>query len=953
MALVPSASAFSLPLPLWQQNPSLRVTKYESRKRKKQYDTGEDTDHNDGGETTDAASEKAPISQSLLLSSEEAHQYRTAGLSFDEELPGGSFPHGAAEERVRQVNTRGAILRQLSSLTPPLYAPQSAAHQGNLRFHHLAVLTAVMHRCLLDGDYIRAGRAWGLIIREQFGGHPIDVRTEDRWGIGAEILLRQDRQKCKTATDTSQSTGRVSKLHFTRKGFEDAREYYEMLIIQHPYQKTAPNVTSALHFYPAMFGLWIYVTQEESIAARNSLDDQRESSIEEPCEDEDPGSELDGHGNSGQRHQALVAGVRAKELEQAQKISARMDEMIVSPPYSDSPELLELRGMVSLWIADLFVSSVPGGKSDDYKRDDDENYDNEDNDLFMSSEEFPSSVFERRERRLAMERREAEIEKSKEFMGKAQQRKLGVASRLQDLHIDDLSLGRLNMGVGDYVHSKEARQHDPQPTKAVPNQSRQALADQARVEVPTAALIAPVPIQPHRQAPLDRYGSPFHEQLNVPAEQPVYRDVFDTDVEGIDDSTVAGTSVYGIDDIPYRLSPAITAQPQHIEHPPQPSPSPPHQFRPVRRPHDSKWYEGLGDRAMKSAGFALDDIDSVSQLTSTAGDDEQSNDTDDQRFAPRYRATEEPMSRRLQNFWSASRRSYSNHDSFMPSEPSKNPSFIPVASTSKPLPTSARKVTLTRSMTTTPRTRFSPPKPSLLDQLDLTPTRHSSGSRSQPSKDAEKSDTDLQDPDEGLGLFADDHARSSSFQSLNVFDMTNLDDLDDDPINDPFARRNSVVRRTAPEPTETTKTRTKKRQLDMDYPPEILYKKSFADLQAEPFDQTPPSQSASETQSTPEKGKEEGKISFLIRLSDQERHDYFAKLSMDEWEDHGDLLVEEFSKMMLKMKDLRHARRKTAALFEGEIKRRHNVVEELSTELSTKFEEMRAGGAEMLRGRTP
>ncbi|KAI9367222.1 extracellular mutant protein 11-domain-containing protein [Aspergillus egyptiacus] len=943
MAFSPSASAFSLPLPSWQQNPSLRVAKYESRKRKKQYDTGEDDSiYYDGGETTDALSDIAPSGASAFLSPEEASQYRLAGLSFNEELPGGHFPHGPVKEKTRKVNNRGAILKQLSSLSPPIYPPQSAAHQGNIRLHHLSVLTTVLHRCLLDRDYIRAGRAWGLIIREHFGGNPIDVRTEDRWGIGAEILLRQDRQKSDESGrfdgDLLHGDDGSSRLLFTRKGFEDAKKYYETLIIQHPYQKTAPNAISALHFYPALFGLWIYVAQEESTAARRGLQERDSGSLRETWDDEDAGSEVDSQNGGWETYQRLAAGIRANELTEAQKIAARMDEIISSPPYSDNPEILELRGMVSRWIADLFVSSLPAGKRDDKE----DGYDHDkgdldnDDDVFMSMED---SVQARRERRLAMEKRQSEIVKSEQFMEKARQRKQGVTSRL-------------------YVHSKETRQHQPRAIE-VPNQLRQALAEQARVEVPTTTLHAPVPITANRQAPIDRYGTPFHEHLQGPTEKAADRDVFDTDVEAIDDSTIAATSVMGVDDIPYRLSPAAQANATtpHLDMqqqpPPQPSPSPPRQFRSTRRTHESKWYEGLGDRALKSAGFDLDDADDTSQLTSTAGDDELSNDADDQRFKPRYRAAEEPLSQRIQSFWTASRRTHQADDSEH-AEPSKPPSYIPIASTSKHLPASARKVTLARSMTATPRTRFSPPKPSLLDQLDLTPTRHTPGiTRTQSQREREKEATrissDLNDTNEGLGLFANDHARSGSMQSLNVFDMTNFDDLENDSsMNDPFSRRPSIRR------TGTDQFRPKKRHLEPDYPPEILRTKSFSELQAEPFDK-PPSRAAKEKdpQLPPEQAKGEDKISFLLRLSEQERGEYFAKLSMHEWEEHGDLLVEQFAKMISKMKELRHARRRTAAVFEAEIKRRHDFVEEQSAELSGKFDDMRAGGAEVLRGRSP
>ncbi|KAL4986331.1 extracellular mutant protein 11-domain-containing protein [Aspergillus falconensis] len=979
MAFVPSASAFSLPLPLWQQHPSLRVSRYE-RKRKNEYNTDEDNDHNGGedGETTDGLSDFGLTTRSVILSPEEAHQYRVAGLPLNEELPDTKhFPHAPIQERNRKVNNRGSILKELAELEPPIYAPQSAAHQGNLRLHHLAVLTSVLHRCLLEGDYIRAGRAWGLIVREHFSGNSVDVRTDDRWGIGAEILLRKDRQVSDELPEGERTDsgryGDLPRLLFTRKGFEDAKQYYETLIIQHPYQKTAPNAISALHFYPAMFGLWIYVTQEESAYARRALEERDPASLREPWDDEGAGSENDCQDDWWERYQNLAAGIRAKELAEAERIAARMDGILISPPYSDSPELLELRGMVSQWIADLLISSLPSVKSDDDE--DDNGHDmsaiDGDDDISMTTARA-DGVEARRARRVAMEKRQAELSRSQEFMERAQKRKRG-----------------------------ENRQHQPRVME--PSiQTRQALAEQALVEVPPTTLVAPVPIPGNRQAPIDRYGTPFRDQ--APAEKPVHRDAFDTDVEGIDESTIAATSVMGNDEVPYRLSPAAQVNPnvnananmiatvqhmdfrQHSPQPqPQPSPSPTRQLRAGRRTNESKWYEGLGDRALESAGFDLDDLEAASQNTSTAGDDERSNDMDDQRFVSRYRAAEEPLSRRLQNFWTASRRTTYQPDTIGPTEPTKTQSLIPVASTARSLPANSRKVTLTRSMTATPRTRFSPPKPSLLDQLDLTPTRRSPGitrthSRKERDRNREKeasrtADDTVRASDEGLGLFTDtNHTRAGaddSLRSLNAFDMTNFDDLENDSsMNDPFSRRASIRWVGPPEPdtspTDTytdanantaTRTPLTKRHLEPDYPPEIICTKTFSELQAEPFDCTPnpkASRPAAETQpQPPEKGKGEDKISFLLRLSEQERGEYFSKLSMDEWEGCGDLLVEEFSKLMTKMKDLRHARRKTAAIFEVEIKRRHDMVEEQSAEISAKFEEMRAGGAEVLRGRSP
>ncbi|PWY84660.1 hypothetical protein BO94DRAFT_109666 [Aspergillus sclerotioniger CBS 115572] len=519
------------------------------------------------------------------------------------------------------------------------------------------------------------------------------------------------------------------------------------------------------------------------------------------------------------------------------------------------------------------------------------------------------------------------------------------------------------MGVGDYVHAKEAGQPRPRTTD-VPTQSRQTLAAQARVEVPPTNLVAPVPLPVNKSIPLEHYGAAsFTEQMpQAPAENAVHRDMFDTDVEGIDESTIAATSVIGAEDVPiqYQLRPATV--PQYQAAPVEERPL--HPSRLPRRAYDGKWYENLGDNAMKSAGFDSEEADDASQLTSMAGDDERSDTTEDGNYARRYRSsTEEPLSKRLQNFWAASRKSHQNPEPTTYPEPLKGPSLnqstSDVRMTSQVL--SNRKVTLQRSMTATPRTRFSPPKPSLLEQLDLTPTRRTSGPRPQPGKETGvTSTTNHRDSEDDGRLFGNGHERRDSLPPLSSFDMTNIDDLDDDddPINDPFARRGSV-QRIIPSPDPQSK---KKRNIESDYPPHVLREKSFNDLQSEPFDHTPTAPTApSKTTTTTTapisvpgpKATSEDKLSFLLNSTDKDRRNFFSTLSIDSWEDYGDLLIDQFSNALSKMKDLRHARRKTAAVFEAEIRRRNEVVEEQSSDLSRKFEEMRSGGAEVLRGRTP
>jgi hypothetical protein len=428
----PSASLFSLPLAQWQQPQSIRVTKYKRKKRQRGKDEDEDEDDDWGteddndGTDADVGSGSHVAKDPLVLSPEEAHQYRIAGLPFDQELPGGHFPHAAPGAETGGRRYRKDYIKNLSDLSPPLFVPQSASQQGNLRLRHLAVVTTILHRCLLEGDYVRAGRAWGLILREEMSGRPIDVRLNGRWGIGAEILLRQN----SGSASRSESTAVIGSVPvFSRQGFEAAKVYYERLILQYPYRKASPDAVSSLHFYPAMFGLWVYVVQGESSVAREALHIKDDSVPESNSEEDDSMSISETMGEQSRTTSSRVVEIRLKELDEAQQIAGRMDELLTSPPYSDSPALLRLRGMVALWIGDLFVSSISGEDDDTDALSDQDS---------MIAAESPEAMMARREKRLAMDKREIEVNRSRELFERASMRGKGVAHSLEDLHIDDL-----------------------------------------------------------------------------------------------------------------------------------------------------------------------------------------------------------------------------------------------------------------------------------------------------------------------------------------------------------------------------------------------------------------------------------------------------------------------------------------------------------------------------------
>ncbi|CAG8042274.1 unnamed protein product [Penicillium olsonii] len=563
----------------------------------------------------------------------------------------------------------------------------------------------------------------------------------------------------------------------------------------------------------------------------------------------------------------------------------------------------------------------------------------------------------------------------------------------------------VTMGVGDYIHSKEGGP----PRAAKPAQSRQQRAELARVEMAPTQLVAPGAAATNgRGGPLGFQMPQFPNQPRSFSTQPLQgpqppqgqwdRGVFDTDVEEIDDSTVAGTSVYEVDD-----SKSQAASSKNVPYA-NADPQPLHQPRPARQAYGSQWYEPMGDQPTKKTAFDSDGLEDFgSQITSSlggdGGDDEKTDEPAGWSHKPRM--AEEPLSKRLEKFWSSTRKRTSSPQPVMASSDPEPP----VESQPKPKPrklgqmlpsTGPRKVVLPQNTSSTPRTRFSPPKPSLLEQLDKklekSPTRHP-----QPLPELAQSPSISYFPDhidsdggsdDGMEPTIRADGRREVSRSTNAFDMTSLTDLDvDDTIHDPFfahdldesqdpheshePREPQEMHemhephelRGAPESSTRTRRNTiihnKKRPLEADYPPEVLYQKSFSELQAEPFDKAPPPPPAKspplppKPTFIPDDHEPKNAVSDLLNLTAQERQTYLSQMSLYEWEDCGDQVIDRFTHLLSEMRNLRRARRQTAAVFESEVKRRHDQVESQNTELTNKLTEMRSGGAEVLRGRYP
>ena len=348
---------------------------YGSQKRKRD----EFSSEVDSGISTieDGVSRSPAISTHMTLSHDIASQHEFFRQALAEGLPGSnftqSFPHRS--QTSFRSKTKEKIAHELTTLKPALSSARGPGYdiQTNLtgtpglRQRHLAAMTTTLQRCLLEGDYIRAGRAWGLLLRTEHNGHIMDLRTNNRWGVGAEILLRRDMELARKRNDGRMSdfnefakSDRPHNCWFTVDGFEKAKNYYERLVLQYPYRKIAPNATGPLDFYCAMFGLWIYSVSEQHSAELGSLRNHTDRNLHNNSivEDEtESDSKLDAASASDfgteVRYSQEPDRIRKSTLARALEISSRLAELLISPPYTNSDVFKSLREMVDQWIKDL------------------------------------------------------------------------------------------------------------------------------------------------------------------------------------------------------------------------------------------------------------------------------------------------------------------------------------------------------------------------------------------------------------------------------------------------------------------------------------------------------------------------------------------------------------------------------------------------------------------------
>jgi len=405
---------FALPLPPTATTSRSRTQFSDLPIRKRKRLPSPTFSDNDEQSLLDAEPDTLPasITNPLSLTPDEIAQYKLAGLELNERVPGvKDFPHRGLGERFSAKPK--PTPKDLKGKGKEKELDETHEGEGNegageeevakkkergplLRLQHLGVLTAILHRCLLEGDIPRASRAWAMLIRAEVGGHAIDIRGSGYWGIGAELLVRSlDRFNRRKRNDdeidsedqdqdgNEEVEGVGEKRWGTKEGLEKAKDYYERLILQYPYKRQFHGSVSALDFWPAMLGCEVYGIQyerkeglrravEKEEGEEDGLGSESEQSEEGLDEEEDDGGFVAEEGRKLRRRRRKDERlwrerdeIRQTALAASEKIAARMDELMTAPPYSDSHVLLRLRGMIALYIGHLSVPALPVEEDDE------------------------------------------------------------------------------------------------------------------------------------------------------------------------------------------------------------------------------------------------------------------------------------------------------------------------------------------------------------------------------------------------------------------------------------------------------------------------------------------------------------------------------------------------------------------------------------------------------------
>lgn len=138
-----------------------------------------------------------------------------------------------------------------------------------------------------------------------------------------------------------------------------------------------------------------------------------------------------------------------------------------------------------------------------------------------------------------------------------------------------------------------------------------------------------------------------------------------------------------------------------------------------------------------------------------------------------------------------------------------------------------------------------------------------------------------------------------------------------------------------------------------DYDDQQLVTLNYQDLKGQTWENDPHAKSAalSRREGDPALSLEDRLKTCVDKMEPEAQFAFFQHLSMAEWEETGEILIERFGDIMKNMRLARQKRRAMVSDFEKKIEQREFLVRGKSAILDKKFKDMKKGGEGVLRGK--
>ena len=141
-------------------------------------------------------------------------------------------------------------------------------------------------------------------------------------------------------------------------------------------------------------------------------------------------------------------------------------------------------------------------------------------------------------------------------------------------------------------------------------------------------------------------------------------------------------------------------------------------------------------------------------------------------------------------------------------------------------------------------------------------------------------------------------------------------------------------------------------EMNLDYLEDELDGMPYSKLQQEPLDHDPNAPDSVLPSSMDNKPLAD-RLLAAQKLDPEKQRVFFAALRFDDWEEAGDWFVGQFSSLIGKFRDARKEKRGAARDFEDEMHGRHHVVEKRKHVIEDAMVNMKVEGQGLLRGSTP